>query len=219
MSRSICLRCRASLLQALCSQKRHPYPTRRAYSSQNEQRELLDIAALLSKPTWSVRSSLLPSASEKPTEEITPQTLHHLLRLSALPQPKSPEEEAEMLKTLHSQLYFVKDIQSVDTEGVEPLQSIRDETKDGIREATIGLDDLRETLNAEEFVGRNRRPRRRRGAAVTQKEVEGWDVFGTATETVEFGGGRFFVVRSGKDDSLKDLSKDEPVKFDDTQKE
>lgn len=104
----------------------------------------------------------------------------------------------------------MKDIQSVDTEGVEPLQSIRDETKEGIEEATIGLDDLRETLNEEEFKGRNRRPRRRRGPAVTQKEVEGWDILGTAGETVEVGGAKFFVVRSGKDESPKD---------DDTQKE
>jgi hypothetical protein len=105
-----------------------------------------------------------------------------------------------MLKTLHSQLHFVRDIQSVDTEDVEPLQSIRDETAEGIKEATIGLEDLRDILKEEEFKGRNRRPRRRRKPAVTEKEVEGWDVLGTAGETVEVGGAKFFVVRSGKDE-------------------
>ena len=33
----------------------------------------------------------------------------------------------------------MRDIQSVDTDGVEPLQSIRDETEEGVREATIGV--------------------------------------------------------------------------------
>jgi hypothetical protein len=112
-----------------------------------------------------------------------------------------------MLKTLHSQLYFVKDIQSVDTDGVEPLQSIRDETREGIREATIGLEDVRDTLKEEEFKGKNRRPRRRRGPAVTEKEIKGWDVLGTAGETVEVGGARFFVVRSGKDDKPNEAPK------------
>ena len=114
-----------------------------------------------------------------------------------------------MLKTLHSQLHFVKDIQGVDTEGVEPLQSIRDETREGIREATIGLEDVRGILKEEEFKGRNRRPRRRRGLAVTEKEIEGWDVFDTAGETVDVGGARFFVVRSGKDDEPNELQKDD----------
>jgi len=86
----------------------------------------------------------------------------------------------------------------VDTEGVEPLQSIRDETDEGIGEATVGLESLREALGREEVRGRGRRPRRRR-EVVDAREVEGWDVLGTATEVVETAGGRYFVVRSGKD--------------------
>ena len=100
----------------------------------------------------------------------------------------------------------------MDTEGVEPLQSIRDETEEGIREATIGLEDVRAALDEEEFEGRNRRPRRRKGPAFTEKEVEGWDVLGTAEETVEVGGARFFVVRSGKDESPKEVQKGEAVR-------
>jgi Asp-tRNA(Asn)/Glu-tRNA(Gln) amidotransferase C subunit len=132
-------------------------------------------------------------------QEITPKQLHHLLRLSALPQPASPEEEAEMLKTLHAQLHFVRDIQSVDTEGVEPLQSIRDESEEGIKEATIGMEDLKEAFLAEETKGRNQRPRRKRDQPVDTKGVEDWDVLGRASKKVETPFGKFFVVGSGKE--------------------
>ena len=104
-----------------------------------------------------------------------------------------------MLKTLHSQLHFVRDIQSVKTDGVEPLQSIRDETEEGIKAATIGLEDLKDALAKEEIKGRNKRPRRRREEPVDTQGAEDWDVFGTASETVNTPGGRFFVVRSGKE--------------------
>jgi Asp-tRNA(Asn)/Glu-tRNA(Gln) amidotransferase C subunit len=131
-------------------------------------------------------------------QEISHRKLHHLLRLSALPQPRSPEEEAEMLQTLHSQLHFVRDIQNVNTEGVEPLQSIRDETEEGIREATIGIEELKEALAAEAIKGRNRRPKRRRGDPVDTKGVEDWDVLGTASEKDKTSLGSFFVVRGGQ---------------------
>ena len=104
-----------------------------------------------------------------------------------------------MLATLHSQLHFVQDIQNVDTEGVEPLQSIRDETEEGIRDITIGMETLREALGKEDIKGRNKRPRRRRGEAVDTKGVEGWDVTKTASENVDTPGGKFFIVRSGKE--------------------
>jgi Asp-tRNA(Asn)/Glu-tRNA(Gln) amidotransferase C subunit len=164
------------------------------------------IDEMLSKPTWSVRS-LLPSSSLEtpPEEEITPAKLHHLLRLSALPLPTSPEEEASMLKTLHSQLHFVRDIQKVDTEGVEPLVAIRDETEEGIREVTIGVEQLKEALAKEIVVGRNRRPRRRAGDVVDGRGVEDWDVLGTAGEIVGGPTGRFFVVRSGKGETGEKL--------------
>lgn len=103
-----------------------------------------------------------------------------------------------MIKTLHTQLHFVRDIQKVNTEGVEPLRSIRDETEEGIKEITIGMDELKDAFAKEDIVGKNRRPRRRRGGVVDAKGVEDWDVTGCATETVEMGGGRYFVVRSGK---------------------
>ncbi|KAK4238907.1 hypothetical protein C8A03DRAFT_33021 [Achaetomium macrosporum] len=166
-----------------------------------------DPYALLSQPTWSIRSLLPPTPSSNtpsaspnsaPEEEITPAQLSHLLRLSALPQPSSPEETSRMLATLHAQLHFVRDIQRVNTDGVEPLYSIRDETAEGMREATITVDTLKSALADEEVYGRCKRPRRRRTGdqkkgAVDGNGVEDWDVLGCASEKV----GRYFVVRSG----------------------
>lgn len=97
-----------------------------------------------------------------------------------------------MISVLQSQLSFVRDIQSVKTEGVEPLRSIRDETEEGFREATIGVETLREALAQETVFGRRRRPRRQR--SVQRKEVLGWDPLETASRRT----GRFFVVKSGK---------------------
>ncbi|KAH8811516.1 hypothetical protein F5884DRAFT_278413 [Xylogone sp. PMI_703] len=204
MSSLLCTQCRASLRRAIragCLDKANQNLLFKNISSQVVRKsDKVDIGALLSKPTWSVRS-LLPDPSKPLEEEITPNQLHHLLRLSALPQPKSAEEEAKLLETLHSQLHFVRDIQSVDTEGVEPLQSIRDESEEGIKDATIGLEtkEIAEALANEEVIGRNRRPRRRRTAPVDTRGVEDWDVTGTAKEIVETAGGKFFIVRSGKE--------------------
>lgn len=82
---------------------------RRTYSTQ------------LPNPTWSVRT-LLPSSpsSTEGTPTISPSTLSHLLRLSALPPPADPT-------SLHNHLHFVRSLRSVPTKGVTPLAAIRDE--------------------------------------------------------------------------------------------
>jgi Asp-tRNA(Asn)/Glu-tRNA(Gln) amidotransferase C subunit len=202
MSNSFCSRCCAILREAQRTPNR-PAIYSRAYSAPTKRvesdslQESLDIETLLSQPTWSVRS-LLPDPSIRVDKEISPKRLHHLLRLSALPQPKSSEEESEMLKTLHSQLKFVRDTQSVNTDGVEPLQSIMDETESGIDEITIGKEQLKEAFAEEEVKGRNRRPRRVE-AAVDKNDAENWDILGTAGRTVDTPGGRFFVVKSSKE--------------------
>jgi len=154
-----------------------------------------DPAAILSRPTWSVRS-LVPDDKSTDSAEarITPKQLHHLLRLSALPLPETAEEEAKMIDVLQSQLLFVRDIQSVDTQGVEPLRSIRDETEAGLKEATIGVDQLCDALSQEVAFGRSRRPRRRKHTEKASPEVEGWIPLQTASQTT----GPYFVVRSGK---------------------
>lgn len=154
--------------------------------------------AFLTSSSWSVRS-LLPAASDTTSQnEVTPKQLHHLLRLSALPPPATPEQEASMLRDLHAQLHFVKQIQRVNTEGVEPLQALRGENKsiqsDGKVQGEIGLDEMRNALAAEEVVGKHHKRIRRRKNLIDEeaKKAEDWDVLGQAGKKV----GRYFVVES-----------------------
>lgn len=154
----------------------------------------IDIALLLSKPAWSVSSLLssAPHASVPP--EISSKQLQHLSRLSALPPPKDAAEEASMLATLSSQLHFVKEIQKIDTTGVEPLRSLRDETAEGERSAELGMEALREALEKEEVRGKfHKRIRRKRERGAVKREDE-WDVLGTTGKRT----GKFFVVEGGK---------------------
>ncbi|UNI20083.1 hypothetical protein JDV02_006209 [Purpureocillium takamizusanense] len=138
-------------------------------------------------PTWSIRTL----RGDQPTEPITPSQLHHLLRLAALPLPKTPAEEASMIATLQGQLQFVRAVQRVDTAGVEPLRAIRDETEEGVREQTIGLKDLQDALDKEQLVGHYRRPKRVRERV--ESEAEKWDALATASKKA----GKYFVVDSG----------------------
>ena len=101
-----------------------------------------------------------------------------------------------MLSTLSSQLHFVKEIQKVDTTGVEPLRSLRDETVEGEKAAELGVEAMRDALAKEEVRGKYyKRIRRRRDLDVRKGEDEEWDVLGTAERKV----GRFFVIEGGKD--------------------
>jgi len=118
------------------------------------------IASLLEKPTWSVASLMPPVDLDK--SEITREKLHHLLRLSALPPPANKHEESEMMETLAQQIHFVKEIQKVDTTGVEPLVAIRDETVDAQHERQFTKESLAEFLALEEKRGKSGRIRRRR---------------------------------------------------------
>lgn len=150
-------------------------------------------AAVLSRPTWSVRSLMSRTNSDAQETPITVPQLHHLLRLSALPLPKDSEEEARMIAVLQSQLHFVRDIQRVDVAGVEPLRSIRDETHDGLTEATIGVEQLSQALSEEATFGHTRRPRRQK-KELDPAGVEDWDALQTASRKA----GRYFVVQSAK---------------------
>lgn len=160
-------------------------------------------AEILSKPTWSVRSLREPSLTSAQTststttqssaspETVTTSQLHHLLRLAALPMPKSSSEEATMISTLQDQLHFVRAIQRVNTNGVEPLRAIQDETLDGVHENTITLADMEHLLATEEHVGHYKRARRVR-RKIDNEQSEKWDVLGTAGRKA----GRYFVVES-----------------------
>lgn len=95
-----------------------------------------------------------------------------------------------MIGVLESQLRFVQHVQSIDTTGVEPLSSIRDDTAEGLREAAITLDQLKSALDDEISLGRVKRPRRVcRDPGFSA--VEPWNPLGTARRTA----GSYFVVR------------------------
>lgn len=171
--------------------------SRRGQSSEDDgpPRPSSEPAAMLSRPTWSVRSLLQQDNAPDRESIITGAQLQRLRRLSALPTPKAGEEIGPMIETLASQLLFVRDIQSVNTDGIEPLRSIRDESAEGLKEATIGLDQVKGALLEEEAIGRMMRPRRPRKASTEDiPEAENWDPLRTPSSTA----GRYFVVRNEK---------------------
>ena len=155
-----------------------------------------DFEEMLKESSWSVKS-LFESKGSAPAPAITKKQLHHLLRLSALPLPESEDQEARMIKDLQSHLKFVRAIQEVDTEGVEPLQSIRDETRDAERENEITVTTLQEEFNKEEVVGRRGRIRRRMNVpnAARDEQANDWDPLSQAPKKL----GRFIVVDTAKD--------------------
>ncbi|KAI9804734.1 MAG: hypothetical protein M1825_001102 [Sarcosagium campestre] len=156
-----------------------------------------DIAKILSTPSWSVRSLLPDQDGPRAPREVSSKELRHLLRLSALPPPSSPEAEEKMLDTLTSQLHFVKEIQTIDTTDVEPLGSLRDETAQAAREEAITLDSVRDALETEELVGPFKRPRRRKDLPVETNGAEDWDPLTLPKKK----SGRFFIVQRGAQDS------------------
>lgn len=100
-----------------------------------------------------------------------------------------------MIQTLSSQLHFVDEIQKADTTGVQPLQSLRDETAKGEQEAELGLEALKKALVAEDVRGKfHPRIRRRRDGAQSVKKADEWNVLGAAGKKT----GRYFVVEGGK---------------------
>ncbi|KAF9698358.1 hypothetical protein EKO04_003619 [Ascochyta lentis] len=151
-----------------------------------------ELEQLFAEPTWSVESLLPPKTRAPDAPQISSKQLHHLLRLSALPLPETPEQEQKMLDTLAAQLHFVGEIQRVDTTGVQPLRAIRDETKAAEQEQTIGLDTLKEALAREKVIGKWHRRVQRDTTPVNAKDVEDWDVLGSAEKRA----GKYFVVES-----------------------
>lgn len=158
-----------------------------------------DIEKVLAEPSWSVKSLRADSDTSLPQPEILPTQLHRLLRLSALPRPRSDEEQASMLRDLKSQLRFVQAVQKVDTEGVEPLQSIRDETHQGESESMITVESLKAEFDKEVVVGRRGRIVRTKVLPQMNEEqggdLEDWDALAQASKKW----GRYFVVETDKD--------------------
>lgn len=106
-----------------------------------------------------------------------------------------------MLEQLERQLQFVRQIQSVDVEGVEPLARIEDETDEARKENMASLESMKEELDREIWRGKwNRRIVGRRPKKTAEDEEEqGWDVLGQAGKRM----GRFFVVEGGKGQSAE----------------
>jgi Asp-tRNA(Asn)/Glu-tRNA(Gln) amidotransferase C subunit len=151
-----------------------------------------ELEQLLAEPTWSVESLLPPKAQPPDAPKVTSQQLHHLLRLSALPPPETPEQEQKMLDTLAAQLHFVGKIQEVDTTGVEPLRAIRDETVAAEEEQTITMETLADALKNEKIIGTHYKRIQRDATPVDAKDTESWDVLGSAERKA----GKYFVVES-----------------------
>jgi Glutamyl-tRNA amidotransferase complex subunit Gta3 len=102
----------------------------------------IDLNEFTGPPGWKLedllppsRHSSLPSTDANETS-ITPETLRHLLHLSGLPPPRSPDEESNLLSALRDQLHFVKHVLSVPTKDVEPLIRIGDECRPGCTSLT-----------------------------------------------------------------------------------
>jgi len=97
-----------------------------------------------------------------------------------------------MLDTLAAQLHFVGKIQSVDTTGVEPLRALRDETSEAETEQTISLETLKNALSKEKVIGVHHKRIQRDSAPVNSRDVESWDVLGSA----ERKSGKYFIVEN-----------------------
>lgn len=167
---------------------------KRAFSSSQVRLEGAD-DILPSHPTWSIQD-IFEKRSENTKTLISDNELHHLLRLSALPIPKNLAEQQGMKKDLQSQLQFVKAIQELDIpDSVKPLQSIRDETEDGMKEQEITVESLADEFAKEEVVGTRGRIRRKKGMKALEGEEERWDPLALAPRTI----GRYIAVNTAKD--------------------
>ncbi|KAJ4381155.1 hypothetical protein N0V86_003502 [Didymella sp. IMI 355093] len=198
-SRRICMSARSLIRSSHCSYRPlhtsirlSEAPSTMASEQQRGGIHPDELEELLAKPTWSVESLLPPKTRAPDAPEVTSKQLHHLLRLSALPLPETPEQEQKMLDTLAAQLHFVGEIQRVDTTGVKPLRAIRDETRAAEEEQTIGLGTLKEALAKEKTIGKWHRRIQRDTTSVDAKDIEDWDVLGSAEKKA----GKYFVVES-----------------------
>jgi hypothetical protein len=153
----------------------------------------VDLNEFLGPPGWQLDDLLPPSrrtpSSSERTEgnSITPETLHHLLRLSGLPPPESANEESDLLSALHDQLHFVRHVQSVPTTDVKPLIRVGNEAvSDGGNVGPLSYEECVEEGKVEDIPG---------------LEWKEWDVcalIGGSREDREYG---WFVVQG---DQLSD---------------
>lgn len=163
--------------------------------------------------TASKSAALQDTAAPEGEEEITVGKLHHLLRLSALPIPKSHEQTQRMLQSLRDQLHFVREIQKVDTQGVEPLVALRDETAEARQERTITKDSLAAFIEREEKRGKNgtiRRVKDERSAAEQRGQDQLSDPFALGESPDSRRMGRYFFVKKKQKASVTGTLKRDP---------
>ena len=148
-----------------------------------------ELEAFVAQPSWSL-GTFLPSAKDD-LSTVTKTDLHHFLRLSALPLPVTHQEEKSMLRTLASQLHFVRELQGVSTADVVPMRSLNDETIAAQQESTYSLESLRAQFEKEEIMGKHyKRVRRIITAPQNIRGEHEWEVL----DKTEKATGRYFTV-------------------------
>ncbi|KAI9658433.1 MAG: hypothetical protein M1829_006788 [Trizodia sp. TS-e1964] len=178
-------------------------PTWPAFQRKSSSIGVSEESTILSKPSWSVKS-LIPTASQlEDSPRVSSKELHHLLRLSALNPPKTEDEEEKMITTLSAQLHFVRQIQSVNTDGIDPLTSIRDETIESEKENAITFESLKGAFAKEETKGKRKRIQKRKDLPIEAKPDEDWDVLEQSSRSL----GRFFVVNCEKEETVETNTK------------
>ncbi len=101
-----------------------------------------------------------------------------------------------MQKDLQSQLQFVRAIQEIEIpDSVKPLQSIRDETEEGLKVQEVTVESLADEFAKEEVVGIRGRIRRKKGVKVVEEKEERWNPLILAPRTT----GRYIAVNTAKD--------------------
>ncbi|KAL9037766.1 MAG: hypothetical protein Q9180_003537 [Flavoplaca navasiana] len=167
---------------------------KRAFSAPQSRQEGHD-DFLPHHPTWSLQDLFQNRTGDAETQ-VSDKEVEHLLRLSALPIPKDLAEQQRMKKDLQSQLKFVKAIQEIDIpDSVKPLQSIRDETEEGMKEQEITVESLANEFAREDVVGIRGRIRRKEGTKAVKGKDERWDPLALAPRTI----GRYVAVNTAKD--------------------
>lgn len=84
----------------------------------------------------------------------------------------------------------------MDTTGIAPLQSIRDESAEAVEENTIGLEHLKEALSKERVSGRRNRIQRIEVERNERPDGNAWD--GNALGYTSKIKGPYFVVETNK---------------------
>ncbi|KAL8703157.1 MAG: hypothetical protein Q9201_003661 [Fulgogasparrea decipioides] len=147
------------------------------------------------QPTWSLED-LFEKDTQEPETQVSEKELYYLLRLSALPLPKDLAEQRRMQKELQSQLKFVKAIQKIEIgDDVKPLQGIRDETEQGMREQEFTCASLAEEFKKEEIVGIRGRIKRKKEVKAVEGSEDKWDPLALPPRTV----GRYVAVNTARD--------------------